>query len=89
MKRASVELKRYLFRHLYRHPQVMATTEIGRTIVRELFAAYRAAPMELPPEHREGDPARSVADYIAGMTDRFACREHRRLYGRDLFARAD
>mgnify|MGYP003344390033 CR=1 FL=1 len=34
------ELKRYLFRHLYRHPQVMATTEIGRTIVRELFAAY-------------------------------------------------
>ena len=88
MKRASVELKRYLFRHLYRHPQVMATTEIGRTIVRELFAAYRAQPMELPPEHRGGDPARSVADYIAGMTDRFACREHRRLYGRDLFAQA-
>ncbi|MCO5977258.1 deoxyguanosinetriphosphate triphosphohydrolase [Ideonella oryzae] len=89
MKCASAELKRYLFRHLYRHPQVMATTEIGRTMVRELFAAYRAAPMELPPEHRGSDAARAVADYIAGMTDRFACREHRRLYGRDLFALAD
>lgn len=89
MKRASVELKRYLFRHLYRHPQVMATTEIGRTIVRELFAAYLAAPQELPLEHRGADAARAVADYIAGMTDRFACREHRRLYGRDLFALGD
>nr|WP_040501272.1 deoxyguanosinetriphosphate triphosphohydrolase [Ideonella sp. B508-1] len=89
MKRASVELKRYLFRHLYRHPQVMATTEIGRTIVRELFAAYLAAPQELPVEHRGADAPRAVADYIAGMTDRFACREHRRLYGRDLFALGD
>lgn len=87
MRVSSAELKRYLFRHLYRHPQVMATTEKGRTIVRELFSAYVASPGALPSEYQHGqDTARAVADYLAGMTDRFACREHRRLFGRDLFA---
>lgn len=89
MRARSAELKRYLFRHLYRHPQVMATTEKGRTIVRELFSAYTADPGALPTEYQQGqDTARAVADYLAGMTDRFACREHRRLFGRDLFADA-
>lgn len=89
MRVRSAELKRYLFRHLYRHPQVMATTEKGRTIVRELFSAYTADPGTLPAEYQQGqDTARAVADYLAGMTDRFACREHRRLFGRDLFADA-
>ena len=45
------------------------------------------APEELPPEYlRPDDPARALADYIAGMTDRFAIREHMRLTGRRLFA---
>ncbi len=80
-------LKRRLFAALYRHPQVMRTTEVARQVVTELFAAYLAAPAEMPPEHaRRPDPHRAVADYVAGMTDRFATREHRRLTGRDAFA---
>ncbi len=81
------ELKRFLFARLYRHPQVMQTTGIARQAVAELFAAYRAAPHEMP-EDFAGAPEleRAVADYIAGMTDRFALREHQRLTGRDVFA---
>ena len=79
-------LKRLLFAALYRHPQVMRTTELARQVVCELFAAYLAAPHEMPPEHAaQADRHRAVADYVAGMTDRFAMREHRRLTGRDLF----
>ena len=79
-------LKRLLFAALYRHPQVMRTTELARQVVCELFAAYLAAPHEMPPEHAaQPDRHRAVADYVAGMTDRFAMREHRRLTGRDLF----
>jgi len=76
-------LKSFLFHNLYRHPQVMRmTTKAGR-IVRELFAAFHAEPRLLPQEHgerarREGP--RAIADYIAGMTDRYAIREHRRLF---------
>jgi dGTPase len=81
-----VELKRVLMRALYRHPQVMRTTAAAREVVRELHAAYLAQPREMPADFaaRE-DLHRSVADYIAGMTDRFATREHRRLFGRDAF----
>jgi dGTPase len=81
-----VELKQVLMRALYRHPQVMRTTAAAREVVRELHAAYLARPREMPADFaaRE-DLHRSVADYIAGMTDRFATREHRRLFGRDAF----
>jgi dGTPase len=81
-----VELKRVLMRELYRHPQVMHTTTAAREVVRELHAAYLAQPREMPADFamRE-DLHRSVADYIAGMTDRFATREHRRLFGREAF----
>ena len=80
-------LKRRLFAALYRHPQVMRTTTVARQVVRELFEAYLAAPAEMPPEHAAlPDHHRAVADYVAGMTDRFAAREHRRLTGRDAFA---
>jgi dGTPase len=78
--------KRFLFGALYRHPQVAETTERARTVVRELFAAYLAAPTEMPAEYAcAPDTPRSVADYIAGMTDRFALREHHRLTGRRVF----
>ena len=76
-------LKTFLLGNLYRHPEVMRmTTKAGR-IVRELFAAFHGEPRLLPVEHcarlaREGP--RAIADYIAGMTDRFAIREHRRLF---------
>ena len=79
-------LKRLLFSALYRHPQVMRTTEAARQVVGELFVAYVDVPHEMPPEHAaRPDRHRAVADYVAGMTDRFATREHRRLTGRDLF----
>lgn len=87
MRRDSGELKRFLFRSLYRHPQVMETTGRARRVVRELFAAYSAAPQELPADYRSNhDQPRAIADYIAGMTDRFAIREHERLTGDRLFS---
>jgi dGTPase len=80
-------LRRFLFAALYRHPQVLATTERARQVVEALFAAYCAAPDQMPPDYAEAaDPLRAVADYIAGMTDRFALREHHRLTGQRVFA---
>jgi dGTPase len=79
-------LKRFLFAALYRHPQVMETTGRAREVVAELFAAYLARPGEMPTDFAAaGDLPRSVADYIAGMTDRYALREHQRLTGRRVF----
>ena len=79
-------LKRFLRDHLYRHPQVMETTGKARVIVQELFDAYLTDTQLLPDAVRSKTPlVRSVADYLAGMTDRFATREHQRITGRRLF----
>ncbi len=87
MRAQSTALKRFLFAQLYRHPQVAETTARGQQVVRDLFARYLDAPAELPPEFAGNtDRPRAVADYIAGMTDRFALREHERLTGKRLFA---
>ena len=87
MRAQSAELKRFLFANLYRHSQVTDTTARGRQIVRELFAAYLAKPDELRPSFAQRpDRERAVADYIAGMTDRFAQREHERLTGQRLLS---
>ena len=87
VKQQSDELKRVLRNELYRHPQVRATTDQAKEVIRELFAAYLAAPSELSSEPSATVPtARRVADYVAGMTDRFALREHHRLTGKRLFA---
>lgn len=92
----SIQLKQFLFRNLYRHPQVLHTTGLAKQVVRELFDAYICRPDELPGNFSAGDvavahaqqetpsQARMVADYIAGMTDRFASREHERLTGQRL-----
>lgn len=82
----SIALKRFLRHNLYRHPQVVATTDRAKQVVRELFAIYRDAPAEWIPAG-ESRPAglRQLADYVAGMTDRYALREHERLTGRRLF----
>lgn len=87
MRQESADLKRFLLVNLYRHPQVMATTGRARQVVNGLYAAYCAEPQHLPPV-----PAglavglrRRVADHIAGMTDRYAIREHQRLTGERLF----
>ena len=89
----SAQLKHFLSRNLYRHPQVQGTTDRAREVVRGLFERYMAQPRDLPesaprlPGLEAGHPqhARAVADYIAGMTDRFALREHERLSGERLF----
>jgi dGTPase len=77
------ELKRFLHDHLYRHYRVMRMTTKAKRIVRELFAAFDDEPRLLPVDHQARaaqDKARAIADYVAGMTDRYAIREHRRLY---------
>ncbi|MDP3310252.1 MAG: deoxyguanosinetriphosphate triphosphohydrolase [Polaromonas sp.] len=101
MATKSSSLKRFLLQNLYRHPQVVETTQTAQQVVRELFAAYMADPAEMPQAHTDrfdrfdsspladdgapAKPERVVADYIAGMTDRFAAREHERLIGRVAF----
>ena len=90
MRLASRELKRFLFRALYRHPQVARTTEVAQDVVQGLFARYLDQPREMAPEFAEAaDRPRAVADYVAGMTDRFAIREFARLTGRRPFADLD
>ena len=87
MRAQSSALKRFLFTNLYRHPQVVDTTAQARQVVRELFAAYLDRPAELRTRFAgRPDRERAVADYIAGMTDRFALREHERLTGQRLLA---
>ncbi len=92
MREQSRQLKGFLFANLYRHPQVQGQRAKATQILRELFAAYLARPETLPAGTGRpiggGDDvacvARRVADYIAGMTDRFAAREHERLTGSQL-----
>ena len=93
----STSLKRFLLQNLYRHPQVVQTTQAAQQVVRDLFEAYMADPAQMPQAHidRFGGsdsrhaagtkPERVVADYIAGMTDRFAGKEHERLKGHAVF----
>ena len=79
-------LKRFLFARMYRHYRVNRMSSKARRIVGELFRLFLAEPECLPPEWRAPDgagpaeTARIVADYLAGMTDRFALDEHRRLF---------
>ncbi|MDY7573338.1 deoxyguanosinetriphosphate triphosphohydrolase [Actimicrobium sp. CCI2.3] len=81
-------LKQFLRENLYRHYLVNRMTSKARRIVTDLFTAFMAEPGLLSPDYefREGDTTsqvRKVADYIAGMTDRYAIREHRRLFMMD------
>jgi dGTPase len=86
MRHESSELKSFLFANLYRHPAVTSTTDRARDVVRALFAIYLDRPGEMSDDFRAtADRPRAVADYIAGMTDRFALKEHQRLTGQALF----
>ena len=86
MKSASNTLKSFLHKNLYRHPQVMDNTNRARQVVTDLFALYLQRPEEMTDGALpEQSLARSVADHIAGMTDRFAIREHERLMGTSVF----
>lgn len=86
MREASTQLKRFLFKELYRHPQVNETTASAKQVLSELFEAYVNEPAAMAPDFAQReDKHRAVADYIAGMTDRFAMREHERLTGKRVF----
>lgn len=77
------ELKHFLHTHLYRHYRVMRMSAKSQRIIGDLFGAFMADNRLLPPpfqRHAEEERARAVADYIAGMTDRYAIREHRRIF---------
>jgi dGTPase len=80
--------KRFMYEKLYYHPDQLATAERARAVTAELFAAYSQEPAHMDetwfarlPAH---EPARSrhIADFIAGMTDRFAISRHAQIYGR-------
>jgi dGTPase len=89
MGRQATSLKRFLRENLYQHYQVNRMTSKARRIITELFNAFMHEPTLLPPDYqlaenesaqRQSLQARKVADYVAGMTDRYAMREHRRLF---------
>ncbi len=85
MRERSAQLKGFLLLNLYRHPQVLQMTVQAKVVVRELFDAYCADPAQMQAGFASRpDMPRAIADYIAGMTDRFAGREHERLTGRRL-----
>lgn len=80
---AQRELKAFLRVNLYRDYRVNRVMGKARRVVRRLFEAFSASPGLLPPDfqHRaSADAPRAIADYIAGMTDRYAIREHRKLF---------
>ena len=91
MADANRELKGFLRRNLYQHYRVHRMTDKARRILKALFDAFMTDPKLLKPEHQarirqleaeagESGRARAVADYIAGMTDRYAITEHRRIF---------
>jgi dGTPase len=85
MRRLADDVQRFLRANLYRHPQVVATTDLAREVIRDLFVVYAADPAQMRSQQLgDRSTARAVADYIAGMTDRFALQEHARLTGRRL-----
>jgi dGTPase len=84
-------LKSFLFAHMYRHPRVMASMDAAQGVVTQLFEAFSGDPALLPPDWaalcgKPGDSqtAATVRDYIAGMTDRFALQEHKRIFLREI-----
>lgn len=87
IQREQAELKQFLRTNLYRHYRVSRMSSKARRIITDLFQAFLAEPGLLPPEFQaraEADTPRAIADYIAGMTDRYAIVEHRRLFSIDV-----
>jgi len=84
MRRRVRELKDFLYANMYRHYRVVRMGDKAARILRDLFTAYMDEPAQLPPRYHErvaqDGAARVVCDYIAGMTDRFALDEHRKLF---------
>ena len=81
-------LKKFMYQRLYYHPEQIQTAEKARDVVARLFVAYQQDPTTMPDAWLERTPkddpekSRHIADFIAGMTDRFAIEQCRRIYGR-------
>ena len=86
MKRENIELKRFLNNKLYKHNRVIRMAHKAERIITELFRAYESQPRLLPPatssmiESNVEKKHRTICDYIAGMTDRFALEEYKKLF---------
>jgi dGTPase len=87
MRRDLEQLRAFLFARVYRHERITRIMGEAEGVVEALFRRYSETPNSLPPEWREQAPSREtraffrhIADFIAGMTDRFALAEHRRLF---------
>jgi dGTPase len=87
MRREADELKSFLHDELYRHYRVMRMSAKARRIVADLFTAFLDEPRLLPEDHQRraaNNAPRVIADYVAGMTDRYAIKEHQRLFAVDV-----
>jgi dGTPase len=85
MDKADRDIKGFLYPRMYRHDRVMRVMADAEGVVRDLFAHYSATTADLPEEWVEGivsdaDGVRRIADYIAGMTDRYALIEHAKYF---------
>lgn len=88
MERGERAFKRFMYEKLYYHPEQLVTARCARAVTAELFAAYSQDPVLMDEEwigrlpRHEPERSRHIADYIAGMTDRFAISRHQEIYGR-------
>lgn len=87
LEEADRDIKQFLFAHMYRNPNVMRVRGEAEAVLRDLFSAFKADINRLPDDWKartdgadEKTRVHHIADYIAGMTDRFALQEHRRLF---------
>jgi dGTPase len=87
MRTEERDLKRFMYANLYHHPRQLEAAAAAGQVVAGLFAAYRADPVSMPEEWRERLPShepalsRHIADFIAGMTDRYAIRQYQQVVG--------
>ena len=84
MQKKNQALKDFLFKNMYRHYRVVRMSEKAERFIKELFNVYLTQPAQLSPATQKNlemeNPKRAICDYIAGMTDRFALEEYRKLF---------
>jgi dGTPase len=90
MREKNRVLQAFLSHRMYRHERVLAIMERAKRVIRDLFEAYMNTPELMPPDWREDSFtddksgfARQVCDFIAGMTDRYALDQHKKLFDLD------
>jgi dGTPase len=84
MQRRNREIKDFLYKNLYTHYRVLRMAAKAERVISDLFGAFRAEPATLPDGMQavigQRGLERTICDYVAGMTDRFAIEEHRKLF---------